>query len=83
MQRALSRVLGFAPMVFWGRWGTPIPKRVPDHVVVGAPIAVTQNKEPTPSEVADMLTTFIAAMERLFEEHKAKAGYPHSKLVVL
>ena len=40
--RLLSRALGFAPMLFWGRWGLPVPYAVPVHVVVGAPIRVQQ-----------------------------------------
>ena len=40
--RVLSRLLGFAPMMFWGRWGTPVPFAVPVHVVLGRPIRVQQ-----------------------------------------
>jgi len=83
MQRAMSRMLGFAPMLFWGRWGTPIPRRVPVHVFVGKPIAVKRDPAPSNEAVAAMLKTFIAAMQELFEEHKAKAGYPDYQLVVL
>jgi hypothetical protein len=36
------QLLGFAPMAFWGRWGTPVPYAVPVHVVVGKPIRVQQ-----------------------------------------
>jgi hypothetical protein len=38
----LSRLLGFAPVLFWGRWGTPVPFAVPVHVVLGRPIRVEQ-----------------------------------------
>ena len=40
--RVLSRLLGFAPMLFWGRCGTPVPFAVPVHVVLGRPIRVQQ-----------------------------------------
>ena len=83
MQRAMSRLLGFAPMVFWGRWGTPIPRRVPVNVFVGDPIPVKRNPAPSNEDVAALLDVFIAAMVRLFEQHKAQAGYPDSQLIVL
>lgn len=38
----LSKLIGFAPILFWGRWGTPVPFAVPVHVVVGKPIPVKQ-----------------------------------------
>ena len=40
--RVLSKLIGFAPILFWGRWGTPVPFAVPVHVVVGKPIPVKQ-----------------------------------------
>jgi len=42
-------------MLFWGRWGTPIPYRVPVHVVVGEPLTVTQDPNPSDDAVAAML----------------------------
>lgn len=83
MQRAMSRLLGFAPMLFWGRWGTPIPRRVPVHVVVGKPIRVKRDPEPSKEAVAALLDEFIAAMQSLFEQHKTRAGYANCQLVVL
>ena len=40
--RVLSKLLGFAPLCFWGRWGSPVPFAVPVHVVLGRPIRVQQ-----------------------------------------
>lgn len=70
-------------MLFWGRWGTPIPYRVPVHVVVGEPLTVTQDPNPSDDAVAAMLGAFIYAMENLFEQHKAAAGCAGHTLVVL
>lgn len=38
--RRFSKVMGFAPIIFWGRWGTPLPRRSEIHVVVGKPVFV-------------------------------------------
>ncbi|KAH7292994.1 hypothetical protein KP509_28G007100 [Ceratopteris richardii] len=47
----LSSALRFAPMLFWGKLWTPIPFSVPVCAVVGKPIEVTQNPNPTQDEV--------------------------------
>ena len=39
--------------------------------------------EPSAEQVAALLARFISEMQALFERHKAKAGYPDLKLVVL
>lgn len=80
---AFARLAGFAPIVYWGLWGTPIPRRVPIHVVLGKPIPVPLVAEPSSEQVMALLGTFIKEMERLFEAHKAAAGYPELELVVL
>ena len=40
--RVLSKLLGFAPLFFFGKWGSPVPFAVPVHVVLGRPIRVQQ-----------------------------------------
>jgi 2-acylglycerol O-acyltransferase 2 len=83
LPRLLSSVFGFAPILFWGRWGTPIPFRSQMRVVVGAPIRVTQTAAPSDEAVAALLATFIDALTQLVEEHKAAAGHPDLQLVVM
>lgn len=58
------------------------PLKVPMTVVVGAPIVVPQVADPTPDEVQRFLQQYIAAIEGLFERHKAAAGHPNSTLMV-
>lgn len=78
----LARQIGYLPMVAWGWMGTAMPRRVPMHVVVGPPLKVPHVEDPPPAMVDDYLGKFIAEVERMFREHKAKAGHPQEQLVV-
>lgn len=78
-----ARACRVAPMVFWGKWGSPIPNMVPMHTVVGKPIPVKKQSEPSNEYVQEKLNEFVAAMESLYARHKGKHGYAESTLVVL
>ena len=80
---ALSKVIGLAPMAFWGRWGTPMPRQAKIHTVVGKAIPVEKRVDPTNEEVAAKLEEFIGAVKGLFERHRVENGYGDVELVVL
>mmetsp|Transcript_1876 Transcript_1876/g.5480 ORF Transcript_1876/g.5480 Transcript_1876/m.5480 type:complete len:388 (+) Transcript_1876:286-1449(+) len=73
---ALARWIGFLPLVIYGVWGTPMPRRVPVTLVMGAPIVVPHITDPSREQVQEQLQRFITAMEALVAKHKASAGYP-------
>jgi 2-acylglycerol O-acyltransferase 2 len=51
--------------------------------VVGKPIPVKKQSEPSNEYVQEKLNEFVAAMESLYARHKGKHGYAESTLVVL
>jgi 1-acyl-sn-glycerol-3-phosphate acyltransferase len=68
--RAISRRVKMSIVIFYGRWGTPIPFRHPIKMVLGSPIRVTQAAEPSAEEVERTLARVVDAMAKLYEKHR-------------
>jgi len=75
---------GLPGVLFWGEWWIPIfPKSSARIVtVIGKALHLPRIPEPSDEDVQKYHGRYVAALEELFETHKAAAGYPDSKLEI-
>ena len=78
---SLSRLLKASLVLFWGRWGLPVPFQVPLLYAVGEAIQVgPPNPNPSTAEVDALHRRFCEALVGLFDKHKADYGWAHKTL---
>jgi 2-acylglycerol O-acyltransferase 2 len=70
-------------IIFWGRFGLPIPYRIPIVGAMAKPIAVPQKESPSEEEIEAVHQQLLKAMVDLFDEHKAAYGWEGKKLVIM
>lgn len=87
-QEWILRTCGFTTPLFYGRgvflysFGL-LPRRVPLHTVVGAPLAVPHvTGEPSPALVDEVHAKYVAALRALYDEH-APVYYPAAAAAAL
>ncbi|KAK9864727.1 hypothetical protein WJX84_010606 [Apatococcus fuscideae] len=61
----LSRVMRITFVIFWGRWGLPIPRRQPSVTCVGEPIKVRQEDNPSQEQAGNWKTGQMAMEQPL------------------
>ncbi|CAM9568751.1 unnamed protein product [Pylaiella littoralis] len=66
----LSRKLKTALVVFYGRFGTPIPKRKELKMVAGSPISVVQSDHPSDEYVDSLHAELLRRVEELYYKHR-------------
>lgn len=81
LQSFLVKFLGFSSPVFSAHFLLPFAK--PVNTVVGAPIRVEKNLEPSESEVRGLLSRYISDLELLFITNKEKFVGPDAKLEIV
>lgn len=80
----ISRKIGFALILIFGRWGLPIPYRVPIFGVAGKSISTKhmQCEEPTPEQIKEIQDQLLEAMQDVFERNKKFYGWEDKKLII-
>lgn len=79
VQMAFTKLVGFSPPLFHGRgvfqysYGF-LPYRRPLATIIGAPIAVQKNADPSEAELREVHGRYVEALRQLFESHKKQYG---------
>ena len=59
-----------------------IPQRCKVTTVVGEPIKVQQQDDPSAADVDELLTTYVTALRALFEKHHSDLAKQSDKLTI-
>lgn len=80
----ISRKLGFALILIYGRFFLPIPFRKPILAVMGNPIKTHHMKgeDPTPEQIAIIQGELLKEMERIFDTYKHLYGWDDKNLII-
>lgn len=81
----LSRSLGFAPMLAWGQYGTPVPYRNQLTIVIGRPIKMPRipDIQLDDARVEEMLGAFIDKLRHVHRFGLNSRGIPHEKPLII
>jgi 1-acyl-sn-glycerol-3-phosphate acyltransferase len=80
----ISRKVGFALIFIYGRFGLPVPRRVPILAVMGKPISTYHIKceEPTLEQIQEIQTLLIDEMQDIFDRYKGLYGWEDKHLII-
>jgi hypothetical protein len=83
--KSVSKIIQFAPMVYFGLFGLPFaqPKRCPLTVVIGKPIVVPKMDSFTEEDVNKYHIQLIDALVKLYEDNKVQCGMGATALRVV
>lgn len=80
----ISRKLGFALIIIYGRLFLPIPFRKPILAVMGNPIKTCHIKceDPTPEQIKMIQTELLNEVQRIFDTYKSYYDWDDKKLII-
>jgi len=81
----ISRKLGFALILIYGRFFLPIPLRKPVLAIMGKAIQTHHIKceDPTSEQIEMIQTKLLSEMERIFDTYKPYYGWDEKKLIIM
>ncbi|CBN75192.1 mono-or diacylglycerol acyltransferase type 2 [Ectocarpus siliculosus] len=77
---SLSRLLKASLVLFWGRWGLPIPFKVPLTFAFGETLDIEKNLSPSDEQVDAVHARFCEALADVFDRYKGTYGWGDTKL---
>lgn len=80
----ISRKVGFALILIFGRFGCPVPYRVPIMAVMGKSIPTKHMKcdEPTLEQMDEIQEVLLRDMQTLFDKYKGLYGWDDKQLII-
>lgn len=80
----ISRKLGFGLVLITGRFGLPIPRRVPLLGVIGKAIPTHHIKceDPTEEQVQEIQGLLLKSMQEVFDKYKHLYGWEKKQLII-
>jgi 1-acyl-sn-glycerol-3-phosphate acyltransferase len=80
--QSISRKIGLALAIAYGRFGTPVPHRSPICLVLGKPIEVKKNLNASDEEIERIHGEVLEALSKMFEEYKVQYGWGFKQLKI-
>jgi hypothetical protein len=77
----LSRLLKTSLILFWGKWGLPLPLRIPMVVVVGCPIKCPKVESPSKELIDQYHEIYLAETQRIYMNYRNTYGWENRNLV--
>eukprot|EP00092_Neocalanus_flemingeri_P010286 GFUD01011082.1.p1 GENE.GFUD01011082.1~~GFUD01011082.1.p1 ORF type:complete len:336 (+),score=59.33 GFUD01011082.1:78-1085(+) len=87
VQETVRKTIGIAPVIFFGRgWIQDtfgiLPQRKPITVVVGKPIDVEKNENPSDIEIEELHERYVKDLKSLYNEYNPQFGDTNMKLII-
>jgi len=77
----VSRKTKASFLLFWGRYGLPIPRRIPITHICGSLLEVPKAIDnPSQKLIDDLHQKLLDGLQNIFDLHKAAAGYSHKRM---
>jgi acyl carrier protein len=77
----LSRFFRMSLIIFWGRFGLPVPFRTAQITVVGRPLLLPKVTHPTPELINDYHEQYLRETRRLYDKYKNTYNWQERKLI--
>eukprot|EP00123_Amoebidium_parasiticum_P011910 comp20984_c0_seq1/m.28110 comp20984_c0_seq1/g.28110 ORF comp20984_c0_seq1/g.28110 comp20984_c0_seq1/m.28110 type:complete len:354 (-) comp20984_c0_seq1:196-1257(-) len=79
----LAKTYRICLCLFWGRWGLPMPYRIPLYLCIGDPIDTPKIEDPSEEIVNEYHRRYVEGLQRVFDQYKGVVGCTDRKLEIL